>query len=54
MKGTTIDGASPVELVDGQKLVEMFENLELGLKPKTVYEIDESFFEQYLNYKPHN
>ena len=41
------DGASPIELVDGQKLVDMFENLELGLKPKTVYEVDTSFFEQY-------
>src|SRR5205085_114463 len=28
------DGASPIELVNGQKLVEMFENLELGLKPR--------------------
>ncbi len=48
------DGASPIELVDGQKLVQMFENLELGLKPKTVYEIDMSFFDQYLKYKSHN
>ena len=47
------DGASPVELVDGQKLVEMFEILELGLKPKTVYEIDTTFFEQYSTYKQH-
>ena len=38
------DGAPPVELVDGQKLVKMFENLELGMKPKTVYEVDHSFF----------
>ena len=38
------DGAPPVELVDGQKLVKMFEDLELGLKPKTVYEVDHSFF----------
>lgn len=41
------DGSSPIELVDGQKLVEMFESLELGLKPKTVYVIDTNFFEQY-------
>jgi restriction system protein len=41
------DGAPPIELVDGQRLVEMFESLELGLKPKTVYEIDFSFFDDF-------
>lgn len=41
------DGVPPIELVDGEKLVTMFEGLELGLKPKTVYEIDESFFEEF-------
>jgi len=42
------DGAAPIELVDGQKLVEMFERLELGLKPKKVYELDSSFFDAYM------
>jgi restriction system protein len=41
------DGAPPIELVDGQRLVEMFESLELGLKPKTVYEIDSTFFDDF-------
>ncbi|MCD8489255.1 MAG: restriction endonuclease [Desertifilum sp.] len=41
------DGVPPIELVDGNKLIEMFENLELGLIPKTVYEIDSSFFEAF-------
>jgi len=41
------DGVPPIELVDGEKLVQMFEDLELGLKPKTIYEIDESFFEEF-------
>lgn len=41
------DGAQPIELVDGDKLVEMFEQLELGMKPKTVYEVDEEFFESF-------
>jgi restriction system protein len=41
------DGAAPIELVDGEKLVEMFERLELGLRPKTVYEIDAAFFDTY-------
>lgn len=41
------DGTNPVELVDGEKLVKMFERLELGLKPRTVYEIDPEFFNEY-------
>jgi len=42
------DGAPPVELVDGEKLVEMFESLELGIKRKTVFEVDYPFFKQYI------
>ena len=42
------DGVPPLELVDGEKLVAMFERLELGLKPKTIYEIDYSFFDDYM------
>ena len=42
------DGAPPIELIDGKKLVELFETVELGVKPKTVYEVDYSFFEQYM------
>lgn len=41
------DGVPPIELVDGEKLVELFEKFELGLKPKTVYDIDLSFFEEF-------
>ena len=37
-------GADPVELVDGEKLYAMFKKYELGLKPRTVYDIDEPFF----------
>jgi restriction system protein len=33
--------------VDGEKLVKIFEDLELGVKPKTVYEVDYSFFEPF-------
>ena len=42
------DGAPPVELVDGQKLVEMFEKVELGLRRKTIYEVDHAFFAPFL------
>jgi len=41
------EGAPPIELVDGEKLVRLFEQRQLGLKPKTVYEIDRSFFDEY-------
>jgi len=41
------DGVPPLELVDGQKLVEMFESLRLGLKERTTFDIDEKFFEAY-------
>ena len=40
-----------LELIDGDKLVEMFEEVELGVKPKTIYEPDMTFFEQYREKK---
>jgi len=41
------DGANPIELVDGEKLVRMFERLELGVKPRVLYEVDPEFFKEY-------
>jgi len=41
------DGVPPIELVDGEKLIDMFEKLELGLRPKQAYEIDDTFFEEF-------
>ncbi len=43
------DGVPPIELVDGEALVEMFEQHELGLVPKRSYDIDEIFFQEYRN-----
>ena len=43
----TRDGVPPIELVDGQKLINMFAQLELGLKPLTTYELDLPFFSQF-------
>lgn len=40
-------GAVPIELVDGEKLFEMFKRYELGLKPRVVFDIDIAFFEQF-------
>jgi restriction system protein len=39
--------AVPIELVDGEKLFDMFKRYELGLKPRTVFDIDLAFFEQF-------
>jgi restriction system protein len=44
----TREGATQIELVDCDKLLEMFEKTELGLKPITSYEIDRQFFEKYM------
>jgi restriction system protein len=41
------DGVPPIEPVDGELLVQMFERLELGLVPRTTYDIDEKFFEDF-------
>lgn len=41
------DGVPPIELVNGEKLLDMFENLELGLKPRKTYDIDVQFFEPF-------
>lgn len=42
------DGVTPIELIDGERLVDLFEKYELGLKPVTVYEIDNDFFKGFL------
>jgi len=41
------DGATPIELVDAEKLVDMFEALSLGLRPKKDFDVDDEFFEPY-------
>ncbi len=41
------DGVPPIELVDGTKLLQMFESLELGLKQIKTYEIDQEFFRDF-------
>lgn len=42
------DGVPPIELVDGEKLLDLFEELELGLKPRTTYDVDQDFFEDFM------
>ncbi|MGA9643555.1 MAG: restriction endonuclease [Terriglobales bacterium] len=41
------DGVPPIELIDGEKLVEMFKDLEFGLRPVKTHEIDKTFFEEF-------
>ena len=41
------DGVPPIELIDGEKLIDMLENLELGLRSITTYEINHAFFGEF-------
>ncbi|MEO8413307.1 MAG: restriction endonuclease [Ginsengibacter sp.] len=41
------DGVTPIELIDGNRLIELFEKYRLGLKPVTVFEIDHEFFKGF-------
>ena len=45
------DGAQPIQLVDGEALIELLSSLELGLKPVRTFEIDERFFDQFRGQK---
>lgn len=48
-KEASRDGAPPIELVDGDRLVELFENAKLGVIPKTIFEVDHGFFMPFEN-----
>jgi restriction system protein len=41
------EGVTPIELIDGERLVDLFEKHKLGLKPVTVFEIDHEFFKGF-------
>jgi restriction system protein len=41
------DGVPPIELISGEQLIELFEQLELGLTPRTTYDIDTEFFKEF-------
>jgi restriction system protein len=41
------DGVPPIELVAGEDLIHLFENLELGLLPRKTFEIDRKFFDEF-------
>lgn len=46
-KESVRDGVPPIELVDGEKLLDMFEELELGLRPRKAFDVDLNFFEEF-------
>lgn len=41
------DGVPPIELVDSEKLVNMLEELELGLQPVRAFRVDPTFFDEF-------
>ena len=41
------DGVPPIELIDGERLITIFEKYNLGLKPKVVYDVVPGFFDNY-------
>lgn len=43
----TRDGAPPIELIDGEKLVDMLEKLELGLRAVSTFEVEHAFFNEF-------
>jgi restriction system protein len=42
------DGAPPIELIVSELLIDMMEKEEIGLKPITVFDVDYTFFDQYM------
>ncbi len=46
-KEASRDGVPPIELIDGDRLVSLFEKYQLGLKPVTIYEIIPEFFKNF-------
>lgn len=43
----TRDGVHPIELIDGDKLIDLLENLELGLRSVTTFEVNHNFFSEF-------
>lgn len=41
------EGVIPIELIDGERLVELFEEKGLGVKPKQILTIDHAFFDEF-------
>lgn len=48
VKEASRDGVRPIELVDGDRLVELCESYGVGLKSRTVYAVDVEFFSTFV------
>lgn len=42
------DGVMPIELVDGDGIVDLMEQLQLGLSPVSTFEIEPAFYESFM------
>ena len=42
------EGVLPIELVDSERLVELMEDLKLGVVEKVVFDVDHEFFRQFM------
>ena len=43
------DGVSPIELIDGERLIDLMKDLQLGLTPVQTFMVDEAFFQGFIN-----
>jgi restriction endonuclease Mrr len=43
------DGVPPIKLIDWEQLLQLFEDLKLGLVPRTTYDVDMKFFKEFQN-----
>jgi HJR/Mrr/RecB family endonuclease len=43
------DGVPPITLIGWEQLLQLFEELKLGLVPRTTYDVDVKFFRQFQN-----
>jgi len=41
------DGVIPIELIDGERLIELFQTAHLGVRPRQTFAIDHSFFDEF-------
>ncbi len=48
IKEANREGAPQIELVDGSKLVKMFEKVELGLQQRIVFDVDMNYFKKFM------
>lgn len=47
MKEAARDGVLAIELVDGERLVELMQEHQFGLRPRTTYDVDHAFFTRF-------